>query len=189
MTVVAVSSMGEALAIMQRIQAELSDGSELWPLIEDRLPELQKIHWDGFKPHFRRSETYERRAEALGLHAAAKRTQSARSRRRARRKRKDYYHRNPPGKRASPARPRFEWTGNLRRSTERLVRKSSGAAWLDPDVAYRGPLRKDYPSTPFSSVFGGPRAWDPRSLDVAADGAVKERIRRSIRTQLRRRGS
>lgn len=187
MTTLAVRSYGEALAIIHGIQAELADGRELWELIEGRLPTLQKTHWDGFRPHFRRSSTYERRAEALGQNRADRAGRSARHRRRARRRRRDYYHRNPPGERATAARPRWEWTGGLRRSTEMLVRKTAKAAWLDPDTAYRGPLRKDYPKTPFSSVFGGPRAWDPRALDVAASGAMKERIRRALRSQLRRR--
>lgn len=158
-----VRTPSHALAILDDLRLSLRDWTVLWARIEARLPDAQRAWWDSrFGGRlFHSRETIEQRAAGLGRPVREAR------RRRAVYSAGTYYDRNRPGGRARPDHPYFEWTGSLRRATERFTTRERVRVAIDTARAYRGPLEREF-ADPIESLLvrsKGVEPWNERALD------------------------
>lgn len=170
---ISVRSPAEAAIILGFIRDKLSDWRKLWPIIERDLPEIQEAYFDArfYQALTHSPGTIDERKAALGSPVREARRRKALARGRG------YYFENRPGSRASADHPYYEWTGSLRRATQRMTLRDATKAAIDTERSYRGPLSRVFRDPVESIMATGKNRVEPfdvRAIDQRLDPAIEE---------------
>jgi hypothetical protein len=173
-----VQGIGGLRGVLALLQAKLSDWRKFWPRVEAHMPSQQMRWWDArwnrsgisHSPH-----TIKARSRGLRVPVRESRRRRTLS---DKLKRPSYYTANRPGTRARPSSPYFEWTGSLRRATERFTAREAARAAINTDDNYRGPLNQGTAAAILSGVEFNP--WDTKALDSVIESEMESFLREDV---------